>query len=258
MISTSSLYEACRELFLTYPLTVRAANRSGTIHLLVLLVHDDSSERFFVLSRDCREDRPRFSLRPWHDEGVVDIAADDPGIPDATMEAVIHGVPIPQDEYLFGWRDGDHITALVVFYTRYTPTCPEPRWAVMPSADEPEERWPPFATERQFGHWFWEHYRDGNVVCVSGIVGENPGTVFWVDTQAILGSNCCAVGDDIVSPGGYTLRRGRYVYQDALLMNKPVPSLEVLLADTSKADLAPRFQPPPPVKGQPLPCQLPT
>lgn len=93
-----------------------------------------------------------------------------------------------------------------------------------------------------FGDWFWEHYRAGNLVCLGGLIAETPDTVFWVDTRAILGSGCCAVARDITSPDGYTLRRGRYVYHQALRADKPMPSLGELLADTEKIDLAPRFQ----------------
>jgi hypothetical protein len=42
---------------------------------------------------------------------------------------------------------------------------------------------------------------------------------------------------------GFKLERGRYVYRQALRAGKPVSSLRVLLADTGKTDLAPRFRP---------------
>ncbi len=242
MICTNTLYETCHGLFTDYPLAVRAANTSGTISLMVLLVRGGESEKYFVLSRDCREDRPRYYLHPWRAEGVVKIEADDASFSGVTMNALTYGVPIPQDDSLFGWRDRETITALVVFYTRYTPACPEPSWAVMPLVGIPEAQWPPFTGESVFGHWFWEHYQAGNVVSVDGIVGGKPDTVFWVDTQTILDSNCCAVAHDITSPEGYTLRRGRYVYHKALRADKAVPPLRVLLADTSKTDLAPQFR----------------
>ena len=38
------------------------------------------------------------------------------------------------------------------------------------------------------------------------------------------------------------LRRGRYVYSEALRAGEVVPSLTALLADTRKTDLAPRFR----------------
>ena len=77
---------------------------------------------------------------------------------------------------------------------------------------------------------------------VSDLIAGNPDTVFWLDTHAILGSDCYAVVHDIQSPEGPTLQRGRYVYFDALRAGKPVPSLSVLLADSAKTDMAPQFQ----------------
>lgn len=241
MIGTSSLYEACHGLFESYPQAVRTANSSGTISLMVLLLHDGSSERFVVLSRDCREVEPRYNLRPWRAEGGTDITAAGPSAPDAIVKAITRGVAIPQDEHLFGWKDRAHLTALIVFYTRYRPDSPEPTWAVMPLASSPKTQWPPFAGERLLGQWFWDHYQAGTVVSVNRIVAGSANTVFWANTQAILGSNCFVVTRDIDSLDGYTLRRGRYVYQEALQMNRPVPPLEALLADTSKVDLASRF-----------------
>jgi hypothetical protein len=241
MIGTSSLYEACHELFERYPQAVRAANSSATVSLMVLLLRVGSSERFVVLSRDCREAELRYRLRPWRAKGGTDITAAGPSGPDSIVEAITRGVAIPQNEHLFGWKARTQLTALIVFYTRYTRDSPEPTWAVMPLAGSPEKQWPPFAGERLLGQWFWEHYQAGNVVSVNRIVAGNANTLFWANTQAILGSNCFAVTRDIGSPDGYTLRRGRYVYQEALQAGRPVPPLEMLLADTSKVDLAPRF-----------------
>ena len=242
MIRVSSLYETCHELFSDYPLVVRAEDPSETARSMVLSLQDGDHERFFILSSDRHEDRPCYSLRSWRAEGVVNIEADGSTISDAAVDAVTRGVPIPQDESLFGWRYGDDIVALVVFYTTYTPACPEPCWSVMPLADIPEAQWPPFTGERFFGHWFWEHYWAGNIVSVDGLVAGTPDTAFWVDTQAILGSDCCVVARDIKSSDGYRLRRGRYIYHKALREDRPVPSLEALLADPGKTDLAPRFR----------------
>jgi hypothetical protein len=211
---------------------------------MVLLVDTGDAERFYVLSRDRREDRPRYWLRQWRTECVADIAPDGPSVPGVTADAVTRGVPIPQDEHLFGWKNRDHVSALIVFYTRYAPEHPEPVWAVMPLVSTTTTQWPPFAGESALGRWFWDYHSAGSVVSVDGLVGANPDTVFWVNTQAILGSDCCVVAHDIASPEGFTLPRGRYVYQRALAMNKPVPTLGALLADDAKADLAPRFSPP--------------
>ena len=61
--------------------------------------------------------------------------------------------------------------------------------------------------------------------------------------KAILGSDSCAVARDVSNPEGHTLRRGRYIYYQALRAGKPVPSLTALLSDTSEIDLALRFRP---------------
>jgi hypothetical protein len=64
------------------------------------------------------------------------------------------------------------------------------------------------------------------------LIAGTPGTVCWINTKAVLGSDCCAVARDITSPEGHTLRRGRYVYYEAL---------RKLLAAADRADLASRF-----------------
>lgn len=142
-------------------------------------------------------------------------------------------------------------TALVVVYTTYTAARQAPSWAVMPLAGCPEVQWPPFTRNRLFGHWFWEHYWAGNIVSVGGLIAGTADTVFWVDTRAVLGWDCCAVAHDVRSPEEPVLRQGRYVYHEALQDGKLVPSLESLLADPSKVDLASRFRPPNPSHGEP-------
>jgi hypothetical protein len=213
---------------------------------MVLMLHSGDDVGFFVLSRDYSEGMPVYSLRPWHANGIVDIEADDGGairtVPDILVNAVTRGVPIPRHGSMFGWRCGNPVTALVAVYAKYTPSCPEPCWTVMPLVGIPEAQWPPFTGECLLGHWFWEHYRAGSIVSLGGLIAETPDTVFWADTEAILGWDCCAVAHDVSSREGFTLRRGRYVYYQALRAGKPVPSLSVLLSDICKTDLAPRFQ----------------
>jgi hypothetical protein len=237
----SVLAEACCELFDRYPLAVRNANRSGTVRTMLLMLRDsgDSAE-FFVLTRDCREEDPLYSLRPRRSKEVLRIGGNAAG--DIAVNVVMHGIPIPRDRSLVGWRHGDVITTLVPVYTAFTPSSPEPAWVVMPRSDTPESQWPTFMEERFFGRWFWNQYRDGRIIYLGGLVAATADTVFWENTKAILGSDCCAVARDIKSSEGYTLRRGSYVYYEALRAGKPIPSLTDLLADTSKIDLAPRLR----------------
>ena len=69
-----------------------------------------------------------------------------------------------------------------------------------------------------------------------------PETVFWVSTKTVLGSDYCAVTQDAKCPGGCTLRRGVYVPFQAISPGSRLPPLSDLLADSTKTDLAPRFQ----------------
>jgi hypothetical protein len=112
----------------------------------------------------------------------------------------------------------------------------------MPLVGTSEKQWPPFTNEPVFGRWFWQYYNAGKVVNLGGLIAETPCTVFWAATKGILGSDCCVVAHDIETPEGLMLPRGRYVYSEALQEGKNVPSLEILLADDRKIDLAPRFQ----------------
>ena len=245
MICTSSLYEACYELFAGYPLAASAVNHRGTIRSMVLMLRDGDEARFFILLHDCSEDQPFYSLHPWRGGDIVDIRADSrAAVSDLFVDAVARGLPIPRHGSLFGWSCEDTVTALIAVYAEYTPASPEPGWSVMPLADIPEMLWPPFTGERLFGQWFWEHHRAGNIVSVVDLIAGTPDTVFWTDTKAILGSDCCVVARDIRGPEGPTLQYGRYVYYQALRADKPVPSLTALLADASKTDLASRFRGP--------------
>lgn len=235
-----SLYEACDELFAAYPLAVTAVDHGGTVRSMVLLLRDGDDAGFFVLSRDGHESRPAYSLFPWRGGVIVDIGED--GAPDVVTNTVTRGIPIPRDGSLFGWIGDGSVTALVPIYASYTPESPEPSWSVMPRLGSSEARWPPFTGERLFGSWFWDHYRAGSIISLGGLIARNPETAFWADTERILGSSCCVVVRDLRNPEGPTLRRGCYVYHQALRTGQPVPSLEVLLADADKIDLAPRFR----------------
>jgi hypothetical protein len=240
MICTSFLYEMCDELFASYPVAI--ANQSDTVSFMVLMVEDGDDSDFFLLKRDSAVSRPVYTLLPWLGGAAVEIDADTgPGVPDDLSSAIKSGVPLPSDGSLFGWRYADVITTLVAIYSDYAPGSPEPCWSLMPLAEIPEARWPPFAGEHLFGPWFWDHYRAGNLVSLGELIAATPGTVFWADTEAILGSECCVVARDVKSGQGYTLPRGRYVHHSVLRMATQLPSLDVLLSGTGNTDLSPRF-----------------
>jgi hypothetical protein len=243
MIRTNSLADACHALFARYPPAVTTATRSGTIRSMLLVLSDSVGARFFVLTYDGREGRPLYSLRQGGTTDSVAIEANgDTAVPEVVVNVVTHGVPIPKDGSLFGWRCGDSVTALLPVYATSMSASSDPFCAVMPRAGAPEVQWPPFTEERLPGHWFWEHYWARRIISVGGLIAETPATVFWANTKAALGTDCCAVAHDIDSCEGYTLRRGIYAYYKVLRAGTPIPSLAVLLADSGKVDLAPRFR----------------
>ncbi len=244
MSSASSLFEACAELFTRYPLATRVVNYKGTVHSMVLLVRDGDESAYFVLTHDCGQAMPFYSVSSWRAGGeIVGIEADGGAVADWAVSAVTRGIPIPRHGSLFGWRWEDEVTALIAIYARHTSALPEPSWAVMPRAGVAEVRWPPFVGEHLLGYWFWKYYRAGSMESLGDLIARTPDAVFWVDTEAILGWDSCVVARDIADHEGYVVRRGCYVYYEALLAGKSVPPLDMLLADPRKTDLAPRFQP---------------
>jgi len=243
MLRISSLPEACDELFAGYPLAVEPVDDGRRItQSMVLMLQEGNDVRFYLLSRD-GDQGTSYWFRPWPTGSIVDVGGDSRAvISDEVVSAVVSGVPLPRNGSLFGWMDGNAVTALLTVHTEYTPASAAPSWAVMPFVGIPEAQWPPFTGERFFGHWFWEGTRAGRIVLLADLIARTPDTIYWVDTKMILGSACCAVTHDVRSPGGFTLPRGRYVYYKALRADKPVPPLAVLLADNGKIDLAPLFR----------------
>jgi hypothetical protein len=245
MIETASLYDRCGELFTNFPLAARSMDAGGTIHSMVLMLRDGEDARFFILAQSCGGGPPLYSVAGWPAGDIVDIdARRNTAVPGALACAVTRGVPIPRHGSIFGWTGPDVITSIIVIYTQRAPDRPVPRWTVMPLAGTEWDVWPPFTGRQFFGSWFWEHYRSGQLVLLDGVIADNPGAVFWVNTYQALGADSCAVARDIKDPDGPILRRGRYVYSEILRSEQPVPSLTALLADASKTDLAPRFRRP--------------
>lgn len=242
MVRAGSPYRRCQRLFVRYPLAVRTANRTGTVRSMVLTVRDGDDAGFYVLLHDRGADEDFYLLKRWRGRPIGSVYARSGADVSVALENVVtNGVPVPQNGSLFGWKSRDVVTSLITIHVKYTPAHPEPSWSLMLLADVPEALWPPFAREPLFGPWFWDHYRAGSIVWLDNLIAETPSVVFWVNTGAILDSDCCIVARDIESSKGYTLRRGRYVYCQVLQEGKQVPSLAELLASPDKTDLATRF-----------------
>jgi hypothetical protein len=242
MTHARSLYETCKELFIDYPLAVRAEDPAATIHSMVLMIRDQDDPQFFVLMRDSAHGKFCYTLWPWSDGPAEDIEAEGSAtVSQAAKTALTDGLPIPSDGSLFGWVSGDAYSALLVIYADDT-SGELPAWSVMPLVEGPEAQWPPFTDDLLMGDWFWEQHRVGMIVSLESLIAGHAGTVFWVDSQSSIGSECCVVARDISGSHGTTLLRGRYAYYRALRDGYRVPPLEVLLANPAKTDLAERFQ----------------
>jgi hypothetical protein len=228
---TKTMHERCGDLFAAYPL----ADDDGE---MVLMTSDRKTAKFFILGR---KGDGGYWLDTWQGDGVFDIGAETGDIPAWVADAITGGVPLPRDGSLFGWRRGGDITALVATYSQYTPETLVPSFSTELLPGTSEKEWPPFAGAPLFGPWFWEHYRDGRIVNLAGLISGTQRMIFWVDTVSVLGSGCTAVAQDVKGPAG-TLRQGVYVWHGTLRAGKAVPSLADLLADSGKTDLGPRFR----------------
>jgi hypothetical protein len=241
-VRTSPLFKMCHALFADYPLAVDVVGRGRASSSMILALPDGGDVEFFVLSRSRRLRGASYSLRPWRVAGALEIQPGSVTTSEVVMSAVTCGVPLPRDGSMFGWKSGQDVTALLTFNSRYAPERPEPSWSVMPLADLPETQWPPFTGRHVLGRWFWECHQAGAIVSLDRLITQNPRAVYWVDTKQLLGWDCCVVARNIAVPDGFTLRRGRYVYYEALRAGKAVPALDALLADANKTDLAPQFR----------------
>jgi hypothetical protein len=243
MMHARSAYAQCEDLFAAYPLAVQCVDWAGDLHAMVLMVCDGDRADFYMLSRDRSEDKPFYSLVPWRPEGPrVDIDAGRGAVPWATATVLSRAIPLPRHGSLFGWLQEGRVTALLAVYTEYAPEYPEPSWTVMPLADAPAERWPPF-TGQHFGSWFWEHYRAGTLVSLAALVAANPGTVFWTGIQGTPGWDCCVVSRDVKSDTGYVLARGCFLNYEALQQGVKVPPPGRWPAGVPQTDLTPLLRP---------------
>jgi hypothetical protein len=228
--TSMSLHDRCAGLFVRYP---EAVDFSRSI----VIATKARGGEFFVLTRLESGD---FFIWRWPDGEEATVAPATESIPSGLADALACGVPLPRNGSLLGWRHGGVITAMITVCTRLESGTPS--WSVMPLAGSPQDRWPPFSRERLLGAWFWDHYRAGRVVDLAPVVAGTYGTVFWVPAEVAPGSGYCIVAArDVRSRDGWTLPAGRYVYWRPLREGRAVPSLEVMLADPGRADLAPRF-----------------
>jgi hypothetical protein len=239
-----SVSDACDRLFSEYPLAVRHTNCDGLIRSMVLMLEDDGAAKFNVLSHNHSAQGAIYSLFPWPAGRMSDVVEEiRAGRPlDEVRRVLESSVPVPLNGSLFGWREGDSITAMIAVYAHYSPPHTEPSWTAMPLADFPKEEWPAFTSELLLGNWFWDSYRSGSIISLSNLVASTPDTVFWVNTMTALGSGTCIVTEEISTPEGYRLPRGCYVYSQVLEAGITVPPLSELLADNSKIDLSPGFR----------------
>ena len=230
MVRTTSLYEACQELFTEYPLAARAADHSDAIRSMVLVLREDEDARFFLLSRDCGDGAARYSLCPWPGGDAVDIEADEGvPVPDVVAKAVTPRPAPPSwlhvrmdargyhhrtGRGLHGVRCGQAAAPLDGDATRVG----TPKSGVATLHRQALFRELVLGVLPGRGHRF-----------LGGVIAASANTVFWVNTQAILGSDCCIVARDIGGPGRRTLQRGCYAYSEVLRAGKRVPSLAALL-----------------------------
>lgn len=241
MIRADSAYETCEGLFARYPSASRHVSQGGDVRAMVLMVRNGDDASFYVLSRHRGDGLARYSISQWPAGDSVAIEAAGRPATELAVSALTRGLPLPRHGSIFGWLGSETVTAMVVCYTDYESYRPQPLCSVMPFERTAERQWPPFTDEPFLGHWFWEYCWAGRLVSLHQLIAATPETVFWVNTQEILGSDCCAVVRDVVGPRGRTLLRGRYVYSEVLREGVPVPSLHALLADPGRSDLAPRF-----------------
>ncbi len=250
MIRAGSAHDLCGGLFADYPSAVREADGIRSVQSMVLMVRDGDGDGdgvcFLVLVRDGSEAgrEPCYSFVPWHADGpLVTIEPGGRCLPRPVAAAIARGTPIPRHGSLFGWLQGNMVSALIAVYADHAPEYPEPSWAVMPLAGAPRTSWPPFTSEQLLGSWFWKYYRAMRIVDLAGPIAARPGTVFWADTAATLGWDCCVVSRDIAGDAGYVLPLGCYLYYEGLHSGQAPPPVGTLLAGTGKTDLAPRLRP---------------
>ena len=243
-----NLYKQAEELFKRYPQAVAPVTEDGSVRSMILMRPHGRTAECFALTRQCGRQGESCSLFRWHKDGIVNVAPDGTvaeqdgklSLQEAERIAAT-AIPLPRDGSLWGWAPKRTVTALIAIYAQYTEETPEPSWTPMLLAYAARQDWPAFVGERLLGAWFWDGLRTGRIVEVGPSIAASSRAVWWVDTQATLGSDTCAVERPLSLPGGVTLPRGLFVYDKPLRSGRTVPSLESLLVSRDKTDLGPRF-----------------
>lgn len=244
-----NLYKKAGELFGRYPQAVRPVTRDGSVRSMTLMCAGHGGEQFFTLTLQGDRHDPSCSLFRWREDGIVTVTPDgavteqDGALSMAEAEsAVTTAVPLPRDGSLWGWAPQRTVTALIAIYGEDGDDHPTPTWTPMLLAGTSPADWPGFTGERLLGTWFWDACRAGRLVEIGPHVANSRQAVWWADTKASLGDDCCAVARPLSLPGGITLPRGLFVYDGTLRAGTTLPSLDGVLAMHGKTDLGPRFR----------------
>src|SRR5262249_10234465 len=107
--TTLTLYEQCDRLRNSHPAAINGPS-------VPIAVFTDSCFQFYNFgwfpkgSRD--HEGPAFELFAWHTDERAHIELDTADIPERFLTAIERGVPIPRERRLYGWRQGNIVTAL--------------------------------------------------------------------------------------------------------------------------------------------------
>ena len=231
---SGSVYETCINLFDAYP---DAIERTGSkIRAMTLILNTRGEARVYILTHVSGE-QPLCSLQMWPGSTRTKIEPGTAAIQPEDNRVLSEGVPLPRDGRLYGYVVDKEVTTLIAFYTNDDP----PGVSTIPRLGIDNTRWAPFTRDRVAGHSFWDLYHAGRIIDLGPLISAHPRTVFWVDTIKMLGCGVTAVARDIAGRDGIVLPAGVYVYYKVQQDGIAVPSLETLLADPGRTDLAPRF-----------------
>jgi hypothetical protein len=255
-VTATTLYQQCDHVLTRHPAAVYGAGQDVFAVLTVTRPRD----AFYVLARYASgQFQPTITLRPWgSDSGAVmtpDGFYTHDGLTEAHARQIVDtAVLLPRDASLFAWiHPRSRVATALVRFTahreldisdlRASGTMPVPGITVMPLAGTAPAMWPPFPGGRG-GAWFWDHYHDGFLVEIGGIIAAHPRTVYWVDTTPVTGWPSIAVTADLRLGNGCMLHKGMYVAEESLQHGAAVPAVEDAAGFPGSIDLSARFRKP--------------